>query len=350
MAKEEGVYVTYKAFDKDLKCNGFQYEIGKSYHTEEDIHLIHHGFHGCVTPLGLLSYYCKHRENYRRFAIVGQYGNVSSVFYDGDTISSSDIKIIKEISLKELLDISVKWLLENETIKKVNRHFCKIDVAPYPNNSVISNGEDCQIYATSSVNSKICSSGKNTNLTSDEDFNQMIVNGADNSVAINNTDFNKLLVFGINANVACNGKNHYIHTFDSANISGNMEYSNINCDGNFAKIAIGGSYNEINVEKKFPIIASCGRCNTINNKGEKARIVSCGSGDIINSKGKESVVVNVSYEGCASAKVGSWITLAEYDRSNHFAPKCVKTEYVDGKRIKGNTLYTLVNGEFVEKK
>lgn len=62
MAKEEGVYVTYKAFDKDLKCNGFQYEIGKSYHTEEDIHLIHHGFHGCVTPLGLLSYYCKHRE------------------------------------------------------------------------------------------------------------------------------------------------------------------------------------------------------------------------------------------------------------------------------------------------
>lgn len=103
-------------------------------------------------------------------------------------------------------------------------------------------------------------------------------------------------------------------------------------------------------KKKFPIIASCGRCNTINNKGEKARIVSCGSSDIINSKGKESVVVNVSYEGCASAKVGSWITLAEYDRSNHFAPKCVKTEYVDGKRIKGNTLYTLVNGEFVEKK
>ena len=279
-----------------------------------------------------MNYYCKHRENYRRFAIVGQYGEVSSVFYNGDTISSSDIKIVKEISLKELLDIGVKWLLENETIKKVNRDFCKIDVAPYPNNSVISNGENCQIYATSSVNSKICSFGKNTNLTSDENFNQMIVNGADNSVAINNTCFNKLLVFGINADVACNGKNHYIHTFDSANISGNMEYSNINCDGNFTKIAIGGSYNEINVEKKFPIIASCGRCNTIN------------------SKGKESVVVNVSYEGCASAKVGSWITLAEYDRSNHFAPKCVKTEYVDGKRIKGNTLYTLVNGEFVEKK
>ena len=269
MANEEGVYVTFKAFDKDLKCNGFQYEIGKSYHTEEDINLIHHGFHGCITPLGLLTYYCKHRENYRRFAIVGQYGKVLSANYDGDTISSSDIKIIKEISLKELLDMGAKWLLQNETIEIANKSFCKIDVSSYHNNSVISNGKNCQIYATSSVNSKICSFGKNTKLTSDENFNQMIVNGIDNSITINNTCFNKLLVFGINADVACNGKNHYIHTFDSANISGNMEYSNINCDGNFTKIAIGGSYNEINVEKKFPIIASCGRCNTINSKGEK---------------------------------------------------------------------------------
>ncbi len=55
---------------------------------------------------------------------------------------------------------------------------------------------------------------------------------------------------------------------------------------------------------------------------------------------------------CASAKIGSWITLTEWgkDESGEYKPLCVKTEYVDGERIKENTLYKLENGEFVEVK
>ena len=48
----------------------------------------------------------------------------------------------------------------------------------------------------------------------------------------------------------------------------------------------------------------------------------------------------------AKAKKGSWITLAEYD--NEFKPVCVKTEYVDGERIKEDMFYRLVNGNFKE--
>ena len=53
----------------------------------------------------------------------------------------------------------------------------------------------------------------------------------------------------------------------------------------------------------------------------------------------------------AKAKKGSWITLSEwkYDRSlNRNIPICVKTEYVDGERIKPDIWYRLVNGEFTE--
>ena len=53
----------------------------------------------------------------------------------------------------------------------------------------------------------------------------------------------------------------------------------------------------------------------------------------------------------AKAKVGSWITLAEWKWSyekNHNVPVCVKTEYVDGDNIKADTLYQLKNGKFVE--
>ena len=53
----------------------------------------------------------------------------------------------------------------------------------------------------------------------------------------------------------------------------------------------------------------------------------------------------------AKAKVGSWITLAEWKWSyekNHNVPVCVKTEYVDGENIKADTWYQLRNGKFVE--
>lgn len=51
------------------------------------------------------------------------------------------------------------------------------------------------------------------------------------------------------------------------------------------------------------------------------------------------------------AKKGSWITLAEWkcgDDKSRWVPVCVKTEYVDGERIKADTWYKLVNGEFVK--
>ena len=54
-------------------------------------------------------------------------------------------------------------------------------------------------------------------------------------------------------------------------------------------------------------------------------------------------------DSIAKAKIGSWITLAEWVQDDGlFVPKCVKTEYVDGKKIKEDTFYKLVNGEFKE--
>ena len=46
----------YKGFDKDLKCRGFQYEIGKEY-REETADLCHKGFHACENPLDTFDYY-----------------------------------------------------------------------------------------------------------------------------------------------------------------------------------------------------------------------------------------------------------------------------------------------------
>ena len=67
------------------------------------------------------------------------------------------------------------------------------------------------------------------------------------------------------------------------------------------------------------------------------------------SSGNFAVVMAAGYNSQAKAKKGSWITLAEWDRlDGNWTPVCVKTEQVDGERIKEDTWYKLINGQFTE--
>lgn len=87
------------------------------------------------------------------------------------------------------------------------------------------------------------------------------------------------------------------------------------------------------------------------NGGDSAKIGSSGDSAKINSTGEDSVIMCAGNKSRAKAKVGSWITLAEWewnDEKNRYVPVCVKTEYVDGENIKAETWYQLKNGEFVE--
>ena len=89
--------------------------------------------------------------------------------------------------------------------------------------------------------------------------------------------------------------------------------------------------------------------------GYYAQIGSSGDSAQITSEGKNSVVMAAGFDSMAKAKIGSWITLAEWVKVNDddktiWKPKCVKTEYVDGEKIKEDTFYKLIDGEFKEVK
>ena len=84
---------------------------------------------------------------------------------------------------------------------------------------------------------------------------------------------------------------------------------------------------------------------------DSAKIGSSGDYAQIKCTGDDSVVCCAGYNSCASAKKGCWITLSEWKYSKEkgrFVPVCVKTEYVDGEKIKEDTMYSLKDGEFVE--
>ena len=85
--------------------------------------------------------------------------------------------------------------------------------------------------------------------------------------------------------------------------------------------------------------------------GYSANIGSSGDSAQIKSTGYDSIICCAGDDSCVSAKKGSWITLAEWKYSyekDRYVPKCVKTEYVDGERIKEDTMYKLIDGEFTE--
>ena len=103
-------------------------------------------------------------------------------------------------------------------------------------------------------------------------------------------------------------------------------------------------------------IGSSGDYAQIGSSGDYAKIGSSGDYAKITSEGNNSVVMAAGCNSIAKAKIGSWITLAEWirtDKANDsgnyiWIPKCVKTEYVDGERIKEDIFYKLVDGEFKE--
>ena len=98
-------------------------------------------------------------------------------------------------------------------------------------------------------------------------------------------------------------------------------------------------------------IGSSGDYAKIGSSGDYAQIGSSGNSAKIGSSGLDSVICCAGTDSIVKAKKGSWITLSEWvwsDEKERYIPKCVKTEYVDGERIKEDTYYKLINGEFVE--
>ena len=112
-----------------------------------------------------------------------------------------------------------------------------------------------------------------------------------------------------------------------------------------------GDYAQIGSSGDYAKIGSSGDSAQIGSSGNSAKIGNSGNYAQINSTGEDSVICCAGSGSVVKAKAGSWITLAEWeysDEKGRFVPRYVKTEYVDGEKIKADTWYCLKNGEFVE--
>lgn len=98
-------------------------------------------------------------------------------------------------------------------------------------------------------------------------------------------------------------------------------------------------------------IGSSGDGAQIGSSGDDAKIGSSGDDAKIDSTGEGCVIMCAGINSVAKASKGSWITLSEWsysDKKKRYIPVCVKTEFVDGEKIKADTYYKLAGGVFKE--
>ena len=115
-----------------------------------------------------------------------------------------------------------------------------------------------------------------------------------------------------------------------------------NSSGNGAQIGSSGYVAQI---------GSSGNGAKIGSSGYGAKIGSSGYGAKIDSTGEDCVIMCAGINSVAKASKGSWITLSEWsysDKKQRYIPVCVKTEFVDGEKIKADTYYKLDGGVFKE--
>ncbi len=93
----------YKVFNPDFRCREFQFEIGKTYQHKGVVKACSSGFHSCLKLADCFNYYSFNPDN--KVAIVQIWGQIET--HDDDSkIASEFIKIVKELTWHEVLDLA----------------------------------------------------------------------------------------------------------------------------------------------------------------------------------------------------------------------------------------------------
>ena len=100
------VVKSYKGFNKDMTCRGFQYKEGKEYEISKAV-VCNEGFHACEHPLDCLGYYPPNTSVYHE---VEQTGEFSSDSGNRDSkIASTKIKIGAKLSITGLVQAAIDF-------------------------------------------------------------------------------------------------------------------------------------------------------------------------------------------------------------------------------------------------
>ncbi len=302
--------IGYKAYEKGLICRGKQYK-EETVAKEKRAAICTEGIHYCLNPLDVFHYY----------PLISKYGDLTEFtmvtpldkeLKDPYEIYSTKrcckkVLIGSKLSLESFIEESLDYIFK-ETGKHRDNH------------------EEITIKG---ANSKVASSGSYTYIATFGNDSQVASIGYGNN----------LTTIGCQTRIAAIGNND--------KITSNGRYSYIVSSGNYTDIATIGDGSQVVSTGYGNNIVTAGDYSIVFVSGGKSRAVSVGDQSKLIVNYGNNIGVNIGRRARIKGSIGSWITLAEYSNYNDDCI-CIKSARIDGKVLKENVWYELLNGEFVE--
>ena len=310
---------SYKAFNKDMTCRGFQYEIGKEY-EEKDAEACKCGFHACEYPLDCFSYYTPSKSE---FCEVEQSGKISKSVLD-TKIASSKIKIGTKLNIAELVKAAIEFTEE----KAINEND--------PTNNY---------YASSTIeNSSACSAAKHYSASS-ATGNYSVSAATGSYSACSTTEHYSIS--------AATGDCSISSVTGDGSVSSATGYKGASSiTGDYGTSSATGNYSASSATGNYSVSVATGYKGASSAAGNYSVSVATGNYSTCSAENPTTIAVAWGYKSRAKGIIGSYITCTEWKENGEDKLVLVqaKTVQVDGEKIKADTYYELIDGEFVEAK
>ncbi|EHV1794344.1 hypothetical protein K0C93_003056 [Salmonella enterica] len=311
--------VTFKGFNKDLKCRGFQFAIGETFHHDGKVEACGSGFHACECPFDVFSYYPPAESRYAETISFG----ITDSEEGGDTkIASSSITIKDELTLPQFIQRGIEWI------------WSKID-------------KSLEQQIMTGNQSAATNTGNRSAATNTGDWSAA-TNTGDRSAATNTGDWSAATNTGYQSAATNTGYQSAATNTGDWSAATNTGYQSAATNtGNRSAATNTGDWSAATNTGDRSAATNTGNRSAATNTGYQSAATNTGDRSAAEVSGSQSVAASLGIEGKARASEGGAIVLCYRDEDGELIH--IRASKVGENGIMPNTWYQLdKDGEFVE--
>ncbi|ENK3196296.1 hypothetical protein AB3E40_004291 [Salmonella enterica subsp. enterica serovar Brandenburg] len=338
--------VTFKGFNKDLKCRGFQFAIGETFHHDGKVEACGSGFHACECPFDVFSYYPPAESRYAETISFG----ITDSEEGGDTkIASSSITIKDELTLPQFIQRGIEWIWSKIDKSLEQQIMCGSwsaatntgyqSAATNTGNRSAATNTGYQSAATNTGNQSAATNTGNQSAATNTGYQSAATNTGDCSAATN-TGYQSAATNTGDRSAATNTGNQSAAT--------NTGYQSAATNtGNRSAATNTGNQSAATNTGNQSAATNTGNRSAATNTGNRSAATNTGDWSAAEVSGSQSVAASLGIEGKARASEGGAIVLCYRDEDGELIH--IRASKVGENGIMPNTWYQLdKDGEFVE--